>query len=76
MDKCARSVGIQPAPAVNFIPGIAFDKESPYNYYYNHDTLGGSFTNPADCCWHNCKLPSSISGSHRNVQMTLAIFVR
>ena len=76
VDKCTRNNGVQPAPAVYVIPGITFDKESPYNYYYNHDTLSGSLTDPIDCRWHNCKLPSSISGSHRDVQMTMAIFVR
>ena len=76
LDKCTTNGGIQPAPAVNFIPGIAFDKKTPYNYYYNHDTLGGSLTNPTDCRWHNCYLPASISGSRTNVQMTMAIFVR
>ena len=76
VDKCTRNNGVQPAPAVNSIPGIAFDKTSPYNYYENHDTLSGSLINPIDCRWHNCKLPSSISGSHRDVQMKMAIFVR
>ena len=76
VDKCATNNGVQPAPAVDVIPGIAFDKLSPYNYYSNHDTLWGSLTSPSDCRWHNCALPSSISGSHRNVQMTMGIFVR
>ena len=76
IDKCARNSVAQPAPAVNYIPGITFDKETPYNYYYNCDTLSGSLTSPSDCRWYDCHLPSSISGSKKRVQMTMAIFVR
>ena len=77
VDKCTITLGTQPSPAVtNYIPGITFDKYSPYRYYVNCDTLGGSLTSPVDCRWHNCHLPSSISGSRHSVQMTMAIFVR
>ena len=76
VDKCTRNNVAQPAPAANYIPGITFDKETPYNYYANCDTLYGSLTSPNDCRWHNCRLPSSISGTQYNVQMTMAIFVR
>ena len=76
MDKCSRSNGVQPAPAIQRIPGITFDKKSPYNYYYNCDTLNGQLTSPSDCRWADCRLPSSISGSQYHVQMTMAIFVR
>jgi len=78
MDKCARgeSNGVQPAPAVDLIPGITFDKNTPYNYYRNCDTLSGSLTSPVECRWHNCYLPSSISATKYSVQMTMAIFVR
>ena len=76
VDKCIRSNGIQPAPAVDLIRGITFDKVTPYNYYYNCDTLSGSLTSPRDCRWADCRLPSSISGSQNSVQMTIAIFVR
>ena len=65
VDKCTRNNVAQPAPEFNYIPGITFDKESPYNYYYNCDTLSGSLTGPNECRWHNCHLPSSISGSHK-----------
>ena len=75
-DKCIRYNGVQPAPTANLIPGITFDKLSPYNYYNNHDTLHGSLTNPSDCRWWDCHLPSSISGSKHSIQMTMAIFVR
>ena len=76
VDKCTNQNGIQPAPVPALFPGITFDKTTPYNYYTNCDTLAGSLTSPRDCCWHDCRLPSSISGSHRNVQMTMGIFVR
>ena len=76
VDKCAIYNGIQPAPAANHIPGITFDKRSPYNYYYNCATLHGSLTSPKECRWGDCQLPSSISGSQYSVQMTMAIFAR
>ena len=76
VDKCTSKSGIQPAPSVNFIPGITFDKSTPYNYYHNSDTICGSMTSPRECRWWRCYLPSSISGSQYNVQMTMAIFVR
>ena len=76
VDKCTNKNGVQPAPATNYIPGLTFDKTSPYTYPGNCDTLHGSLTSPKECRWHDCLLPSSISGSRRNVQMTMAIFVR
>ena len=76
VDKCTIQNGVQPAPTINHIPGISFDKLSPYNYRSNHNTLSGSLTSPSDCRWWDCNLPSSISASKRNVQMTMAIFVR
>ena len=76
VDKCTRLNGIQPAPWANSIPGITFDKVSPYNYNDHCDTLYGSLTSPGECRWWNCRLPSSISGTRHSVQMTLAIFVR
>ena len=72
VDKCTGYNGIQPAPAAHHIPGITFDKVSPYNFYRNCDTLGGSLTSPGECRWHDCYLPSSISASDRKVQMTMA----
>ena len=76
VDKCAKNAIAQPAPATNLIPGVTFDKETPYNYYVNSDTLCDSLTSPRECRWHNCQLPSSISRSKYNVQMTMVIFVR
>ena len=76
VDKCTINNGIQPAPAVNRIPGITFDKRSPYDYYSNYDTLYGPLTSPSECRWYDCALPSSISGSKYRIQMTMAIFIR
>ena len=77
VDKCTKGNGVQPAPAFIFIPGITFDKISPYKYHNgNCDTLYGTLTNPVDCRWYDCFLPSSISASKKLVQMTMAIFVR
>ena len=76
VDKCTFHNGIQLAPAVGRIPGITFDKRTPYKYYSNCDTLTGSLTSPGECRWYDCYLPSCISGSKRSVQMTMGIFVR
>ena len=75
LDKCTKYVDVQPAPLLDII-GIAFDKRTPYNYYSMSDTLHGSLSSATDCRWHNCHLPSSISGSQHSNQMTMAIFVR
>ena len=74
VDKCIRNNGLQPAPT-GYIPGITFDKLTPYDYPNNCDTLHGSLTSPNECRWHDCHLPSSISGS-KYVPMTMTIFVR
>ena len=76
VDKCTQNNGIQPAPAAYPIPGIMFDKRTPYNYRDNCDTLHGSLTKPTDCRWWDCYIPLSISRSKHSVQMTMAIFVR
>ena len=76
VDKCTQANGVQPAPENQVVIGLTFDKNSPYNYKAHCDTYWGSLTNPRDCRWENCRLPSSISRSINHVQMTLAIFVR
>ena len=55
-----------PAPAANNIPGITFDKLTPYDYYTNCDTLYGSLTSPGDCRWDDCQLPNKIWCSDDN----------
>ena len=77
VDECIHNNGVQPSPAADAIPGITFDKKTPYNYYSGHcNTLWGTLTNPRECRWGDCHLPSSISGSKYSVQMTMGIFVR
>ena len=76
VDKCKSSNGIQPAPARREVPGITFDKYSPYNYITQTGTLCGSLNSPSDCRWNDCNLPSFISGKEYLVQMTMAIFVK
>ena len=65
VDKCTINNGVQPAPFAYHISGITFDKRTPYAYSYNCDTLHGSLTSPGDCRWHDCHLPSSMSGSQK-----------
>ena len=76
VDKCTQLNSILPAPVAHHIPGITFDKFSPYNYYANCDTLHGSLTKPTESHWHDCHLPLSISQKKEFVQMTIAILVR
>ena len=79
VDHCTVDNGVRPAPSAegdNRLLGIAFDKNSPDNYYVNCDTFWTKFDNPRECRWHNCGLPTSISATHRNTQMTVAIYVR
>ena len=75
VDKCVQKNGVQPAPENQIAIGLTFDKASPYNHKSHCDTYKGSFTSAGDCRWHNCHLPSSISSSKYNVQMTVAIFM-
>ena len=35
-----------------------------------------NFDNPVDCRWHDCQLPTSISATRNETQMTVAIYVR
>ena len=80
IDRCTQYNGIPPAPSVHYsgIFGLTFDKQTPTNYSFNCDTYGeGTLqTNVLDCRWHDCGLPSSISSTTRNTNMTIAIYVR
>ena len=80
VDRCTRNNGVRPAPSNNEnqdnrLLGIAFDKESPDNYYQNCDTFYNNFDNPTECRWHNCGLPTSISATKYSTQMTVAIYI-
>ena len=83
IDNCKNYKGTPPAPSVHVtgIFGLTFDKQTPSDYNKNCDTYGGGSTLdvPKDCRWHDCGLPSSISGDtnvDHNTDMTMAIFVR
>ena len=79
VDHCTINNGVRPAPSAekdNRLLGIAFDKYSPDNYYWNCDTIRNSFDNPGDGRWDDCLLPTSISARRQRTQMTVAIYVR
>ena len=77
VDKCTRSdsQNVQPAPYSSKrdhrLFGLAFDKVSPYSYFYNCDTIQGTFDSPNDCRWVDCGYPRRL-----NAQQTIAIYVR
>jgi len=77
VDQCTRSNGVPPAPSVSLF-GLTFDKVTPTNHYKNCDTYyaGSTLTNPADCRWHDCRIPSAISSKEVNTDMTVVIYVR
>ena len=80
IDRCLVNNGVPTAPSVPVtgIFGLTFDKASPTNHYYNCNTYhrGSTLTSPAECRWHDCHIPSSISSTKYNTDMTMAIFVR
>ena len=73
IDQCTQSTN-PPKPAQeNDLTGMVFSKAENGNT----DTVQGTLSNPHDDDrWYNCRLPSSISSSANNVQMTMAIYVR
>ncbi|XP_065915058.1 uncharacterized protein [Dysidea avara] len=80
VDKCTRSNGVPPAPSVNGngIFGLTFDKVSPTVHYNNCDTynVGSTLTNPVDCRWHDCRMPTTISSKAYSTNMVVAMYVR
>ena len=76
IDLCRNNNDVHPNPVNVWVPGMAFNKRTAYNYFGGDGTIKGRITNPIDRRWHYCDLPSSISSSHINVQMTVAIYVR
>ena len=72
-NRCTNSAKV-PIPAQeNDLTGMVFEKEVGGST----DTIQGTLSNPSDDDrWHECRLPSSISFSTNNVQMTMAIYVR
>ena len=76
IDLCSNNNDVHPNPVNVWVPGIAFNKRTAYTYFGGDATIKGSLNNPSDHRWHSCNLPSSISSSLYNVQMTVAIYVR
>ena len=76
IDLCSNYNDVHPNPVKIWLPGIAFNKHTAYTYFYGDGTIRGSLTNPIERRWRDCGLPSSISSSPINVQMTVAIYVR
>ena len=73
-DRCTKSpIGVPRPKQHNDLTGMVFERE----FGGNTDTIEGTLSNPSDDDrWLECYLPSSISSSKYNVQMTMAIYVR
>ena len=71
VDRCTRYNGYAPTPRLyDTLTGLIFDKKG-------QNTIGGTLANPKyDIRWQSCNLPSCISSSSYNTQMTMAIYVR
>ena len=72
VDHCTRGRAVPIPLQHGTLTGLVFDKQHDGNF----DTLYGSLTNPHDERWEECLLPSCISSTPENVQMTMAIYVR
>ena len=73
-DQCTKSTKVPIPIQYNDFTGMVFDKQADHN----SDTLQGNTLSSSynDERWEECHLPSSISSSRANVQMTVAIYVR
>ena len=72
-DQCTKSGTGVPVPIQSSdLTGMVFDKQVDSST----DTIEGTLSSPNDERWEECRLPSSISTSRQNVQMTMAIYVR
>ena len=71
-DRCTRYQNIPIPIQYNDLTGMVFDKQGD-GYT---DAIRGILSSPSDSRWRECWLPSSISASTNNVQMTMAIYVR
>ena len=70
-DRCTRT-GVPVPIQYNDVTGMVFDKQVDSNT----DTIYGTLRSQNDERWEECRLPSYISSSRQNVQMTVAIYVR
>ena len=74
-DRCTRPRTDVPIPKQrNDLTGMIFTKQVDGGV--NSDTIRQTLSNPEDERWEECYLPSSISSTISNVQMTMAIYVR
>ena len=75
VDHCTLSgTGVPIPQQYGTLTGLIFDKKTKLSIYT--DSLYGSLASPHDSRWMKCRLPSSISSSSHNTQMTMAIYVR
>jgi hypothetical protein len=73
VDHCSRGGTGVPEPIEhNDLGGIVINKQVDANT----DSIRGTLASPQDDRWKECWLPSSISSSRTNTQMTVAIYVR
>ena len=80
IDKCdlVESKDVQPVPSINGISGddrlfgLAFAKQTPFDYWKNSDTIYGNFDSPSDARFFDCSQLPSLQKS----QQTIAIYVR
>ena len=72
VDYCTQSTAVPVPLQYGTLTGLVFDKQ----YDGDTDTLLGTLTHISDERWEECWLPSGISLSKYNVQMTMAIYVR
>ena len=74
-DRCTRpKTGIPILKQRSDLTGMIFTKQ--VDGRGESETLVGSLSSPRDERWEECYLPSSISSSIDDVQMTMAIYVR
>ena len=74
IDECTRYSTDVPTPIEeNDLTGMVFSKHDSDT---GSDTIRGSLSGHSSARWLECYVPSSISSSSWNVQMTMAIYVR
>ena len=70
VDHCTNSKSAPTPRSHNTLTGLIFGKGG-------YDTILGTLANPNDDRrWQGCRLPSYISSTQYNTQMTMAIYVR
>ena len=75
-DRCTGSTKVPIPKQLRDLTGMVLTKQVQVHSGDDSDTLQHTLNNPGDDRWEECHLPSSISSSNQNVQMTMAIYVR